>query len=121
MRNPFRGHTPVCSSSLCARSTQQEMQMESANVANKSDANAAPMATMKDAVTLIKVVSAPYDDSGGAQDALAGISSLGGYVFGFVDEKEKRTVSFHEDSSPESELPTRHGMTRVLTRSPMGH
>lgn len=38
--------------------------MESANVANKSDANAAPMATMKDAVTLIKVVSAPYDDSG---------------------------------------------------------
>lgn len=70
-------------------------------------------------VTLVKVVSYPYGDVEGAQDALVGVSSLPGYVFGYVDEKERRTVSFHADTSPNDPLLPRSGMTRVQTREPM--
>ncbi|WP_432263359.1 hypothetical protein [Cupriavidus sp. TMH.W2] len=71
------------------------------------------------ATTLIKIVSPRYDDIGSAQDALAGVSAIPGYVFGYIDEKERRTITFHEDTAPNQELPSSHGMTRVHGRRPM--
>jgi hypothetical protein len=87
----------------------------------KDDVSNKPAAAARipEPVTLVKVVSYPYEDVGGAEDALVGISSLTGYVFGYVDEKERRTVSFHVDTSPNDALPPRSGMTRVQTRQPM--
>jgi hypothetical protein len=69
--------------------------------------------------TLLKLVSAPYDDVGGAQDALTAVSAIPGYKFGYVDEKERRTVTFHVDTSPANALPPRSGIARVETRAPM--
>lgn len=47
---------------------------------------------------LLKQVGHKHEDNGEAQDALAGISGLPGFVFGYVDDKENRCVTFHEVS-----------------------
>lgn len=44
---------------------------------------------------VIKQVGPKHDDQGQAQDALAGISVIPGFVFGFVDASN-RCVSFHQ-------------------------
>lgn len=64
-------------------------------------------------VTLIKVVSSSYPSVEEAEDAMAGVRSMPGFHFGYVDPKEFRTVSFHDDTSPTS--PISRGMQRVRT------
>jgi len=53
---------------------------------------------------LLKQVGPKHDDKGHAQDALAGIAVVPGFVFGYVDEKENRCVSFHRVSDLGGEL-----------------
>ncbi|HDR9174422.1 hypothetical protein VI03_24945 [Burkholderia vietnamiensis] len=67
---------------------------------------------MSNTVTLIKVVSTPYSSKEEAEDALAGVRAAPGFHFGYVDPKEFRTVSFHDDTNPESHLG--RGLQRVL-------
>lgn len=67
-------------------------------------------------LSLIRVGSSQYDSVEAATDALAGVSSLPGYVFGYIDAKERRTVTFHADTAPNSPVPTNKGMTRVSAR-----
>lgn len=59
---------------------------------------------MSNTVTLIKVVSTSYSSHEEAEDAMAGVRSIPGFHFGYVDPKEFRTVSFHDDTDPRSPL-----------------
>ena len=53
---------------------------------------------------LLKQIGPKHDDIGQAQDALAGIAEVPGFVFGYVDGKEARCVTFHEISEAGGDL-----------------
>lgn len=53
---------------------------------------------------VIKQVGQAHVDVGTAEDSLAGIAVLPGFIFGYVDEKEIRCVSFHQDPTPGTAL-----------------
>ncbi|AQH05801.1 hypothetical protein A9R05_43070 (plasmid) [Burkholderia sp. KK1] len=61
---------------------------------------------------LLKVVSVPYGSHEEAEDALAGVRALTGFHFGYVDPKEFRTISFHDDTEPGKPVDVR-GVQRV--------
>jgi hypothetical protein len=61
------------------------------------------------------MVSDPYDTVDEAQDVLTTVSALAGFVFGYVDEELRRTVTFHEDQFPNHPLPDDEGMSRVFS------
>lgn len=52
----------------------------------------------------IKMKGQKNDSHEEAQDVLAGLKALPGFVAGYIDEKECRVVSFHEDAQPSSTL-----------------
>ena len=65
--------------------------------------------------TLVRMHSGKCDSAEAAQDVLAEISALAGFVFGYVDEKGIRTVSFHRDVMPDHVFASGSGMSRVFS------
>ncbi|WP_186214453.1 hypothetical protein [Burkholderia gladioli] len=68
--------------------------------------------TNRNSGKLLKVVSVPYGSQEEAEDALAGVRALPGFHFGYVDPKEFRTISFHDDTEPNKPVDVR-GVQRV--------
>lgn len=59
----------------------------------------------------IKMRGSPHPTLGEAQDGLAGVRTIPGFLFGYVDEKQNRVISFHADTHPSS--PVVKGQERV--------
>lgn len=55
-----------------------------------------------------------------ASDSLAGLSHINGFLFGYVDEKENRTVTFFTDAFPENpqKIPGQRRRTLVFAHRP---
>jgi len=67
---------------------------------------------MNEAKKVLKVKSYPYPTEEDANDALHGVASVPGYLFGYVDFSQKRTISFHEQTHADGPLP--QGMASVV-------
>lgn len=71
---------------------QQELSTQSATVQSASQKQVIMMSGKKN------------NSHAEAQDVLAGLKAVPGFLAGYIDEKEYRVVSFHEDAQPSSTL-----------------
>ncbi len=65
--------------------------------------------------SLIQSISDRYRSVDDARDALTTISALAGFVFGYVDDRERRTVSFHVAGTTASQQPAGNWLSRVFS------
>lgn len=67
----------------------------------------------------IRQLNDKHDSVEAAQDHLAGLKHIPGFLMGYVDEKEKRAVTYHVDVMPESPLPLHRSQKRVELAFPV--